>query len=188
VADLVRASRRTAGGLAYASAGNGTPQHLAAELFRTATGADLRHVSYNGSAAALADVLKGQVEVMFCDVVPLLGHVESKRIRVLGVTSVGRQEALPGVAPIAECGLAELDNFEVVAWQCLVAPAGTPKEALDRLSVLLAQIMTERDIRERLLRQGVEPSIKSPEQLAAYIRAETVRWDRIIRAAGITAS
>ena len=188
VADLVRASRRKAGGLSYASAGNGTPHHLAAELFKTATGADLRHVSYNGSAPALADVLKGHVDVMFCDLPPLLAQVEGKRIQVLGVTSAGRQSALPGVATLAESGTADLADFEVVAWQCLVAPAGTPQETLDRLSGLLAQMLTQTETRARLQRQGVEPRTESPDRLTAYIRAETVRWEKIIRTAGITAS
>lgn len=186
VAGLLAAAKRKPGGLSYGSAGNGSPQHLAAEMFKAATGADLRHVPYGGSAAALTGVLSGQLEMMFVDLAPALAHVQSKRLRVLGVTSLGQQPTLPGVPAIADSGVAELAQFEVIAWQSLVAPAGTPKDVLERLNRLLVQMLEQPAVRERLQREGVEPRSGSPEQLSATIRSETERWAKIIKAAGIS--
>ncbi len=186
VAELLAVARRKPGGLAYGSAGNGSPQHLAAEIFKSATGADLRHVPYGGSAAALTDVLRGQLELMFVDLAPALAHVQSKRLRALGVTSLAPQPTLPGVPPIAESGVAELARFEVIAWQSLVAPAGTPKDVLERLNRRLVQMLEQPAMRERLRHEGVEPRPGSPEQLAATIRAEAERWAKIIKGAGIS--
>ena len=186
VAELLAAAKRRPGGLSFGSAGNGTPQHLAAEIFKAATGADLRHVPYGGSAAALNDVLGGQLDLMFVDFAPALAHAQGQRLRVLGVTSLARQPTLPDVPTIAESGVSELAQFEVIAWQSLVAPAGTSGEVVARLSQLLIQMIDRPDVRERLQREGVEPRSGSPEQLAATIRADTGRWAKIIKAARIS--
>ena len=186
VAELLAAAKRRPGGLSFGSAGNGTPQHLAAEIFKAATGADLRHVPYGGSAAALNDVLGGQLDLMFVDLAPALAHAQGQRLRVLGVTSLARQQTLPDVPTIAESGVSELAQFEVIAWQSLVAPAGTSGEVVARLSQLLIQMIDRPDVRERLQREGVEPRSGSPEQLAATIRADTGRWAKIIKAARIS--
>lgn len=186
VAELLAAAKRRPGGLSFGSAGNGTPQHLAAEIFKAATGADLRHVPYGGSAAALNDVLGGQLDLMFVDLAPALAHAQGQRLRVLGVTSLARQPTLPDVPTVAESGVSELAQFEVIAWQSLVAPVGTSGEVVARLSQLLIQMIDRPDVRERLQREGVEPRSGSPEQLAATIRADTGRWAKIIKAARIS--
>ena len=186
VSELVSLAKGRSGGLSYGSAGNGSPQHLAAEMFRAATGVELRHVPYAGSAAALTDVLGGHVDMMFVDLAPALGHVRSKRLNALGVTSLARQPTLPDVPTIADSGMTELARFEAVAWQGLVAPAGTPRAVVDRLNRLLVEMLDRASVREALQRDGVEPRSSSPEQLAAAIRSDTDRWARVIKAARIS--
>jgi tripartite-type tricarboxylate transporter receptor subunit TctC len=187
VASLVSASKRKPGGLSYGSAGVGSPQHLAAEMFKAATGADLTHVPFGGSAAAVNNLLGGQLDLMFADLAPVLAHVQGKKLRPLGVTSRQRQATLPEVPTVAETPMPALEQFEAVAWQCVVAPAGTPKEVVQRLNAALVRMLEQPGIREKLLQAGVEPASGSPEQLAAYIRAESARWAKLIKATGITA-
>jgi tripartite-type tricarboxylate transporter receptor subunit TctC len=186
VAGLIAARRP--GGLAYGSAGNGSPQHLAAELFKAATGADLRHVPYGGSAAALTDCLAGRIELMFVDLPLAIAHARDERLRVLGVSSRTAQASLPQVAPIAECGVTALAGFEVVAWQSLVAPAGTPRPIVARINQSLRDWLQRPDTQDKLLRDGIEPRPGSPEQLSAVIREDSARWAKLIKAAGITLS
>jgi tripartite-type tricarboxylate transporter receptor subunit TctC len=185
MADLLDAANRKPGGLSYGSAGNGSPQHLAAELFKAATGAELRHFPYGGSAAALGDVLSGQLDLMFADLAPALGHIRGDRLRALGVTSRGRQSTLPEVASIAE-GSAELSRFEAVAWQSLVAPAGTPSALTQRIGLALRQVLDQPPTRDRLQREGVEPRTSTADELAAAIRSDTERWAKLIKAARIS--
>jgi tripartite-type tricarboxylate transporter receptor subunit TctC len=186
VNDLVSLSKARPGGLSYASAGNGSPQHLAAEMFKAATDAELRHVPYGGSAAALTDVLSGQVDMMFVDLAPALPHLRAKRLRALGVSSLTRQPTLPDVPALAESGVVELRRFEAVAWQSLIAPAGTPKPLVDRLNRLVVEMLDQPPVREGLQRDGIEPRSSSPDDLATVIRTDTERWARIIKAAGIS--
>jgi tripartite-type tricarboxylate transporter receptor subunit TctC len=186
VNDLVSLSNARPGGLSYASAGNGSPQHLAAEMFKAATDAELRHVPYGGSAAALTDVLSGQVDMMFVDLAPALPHLRAKRLRALGVSSLTRQQTLPDVPALAASGVAELRRFEAVAWQSLVAPAGTPRSLVDRLNRLVVEMLDQPPVREGLQRDGVESRSSSPDDLATVIRTDTERWARIIKAAGIS--
>jgi len=187
VRELVAASKRKPGGLSYGSAGVGSPQHLAAEMFKAATGADLLHVPFAGSAPAVANLLGGQLDLMFADIAPALAHVQAKKLRAVGVTSRLRQPTLPDVPAIAEAGMPALAQFEAVAWQCLVAPAGTPRDVINRLNELLVSMIEQPETREKLQQAGVEPRSGSSEQLATYIQSETARWAQIIKAAGITA-
>lgn len=186
LAELTALARGKSDGLLYGSAGNGSPQHLAGEMFKSATGMNLRHVPYKGSAVALTDLLGGQIDVMFIDIAPALGHIRSGKLRALAVTSARRQPTLPDVAPIADSGLPGTQGFEAVAWQSIVAPAGTPRDTVARLSQELARIMARPEVRERLERDGVEPRTSTPEQLAAYIRSETDRWSKVVKASGAT--
>ena len=186
LAEIVAHSRSKPDGLLYGSAGNGSPQHLPGEMFKSATGANLKHVPYNGSSAALTDLLGGQIELMFIDPAPALPHIRSGRLEALAVTSTWRQPTLPDVPTIAESGVHGTQGFEAVAWQSIVAPAGTPKDLLAKLSQELAKIMPQPDVRERLERDGVEPRTSTPEQLAAYIKSETERWGKVVKASGAT--
>ena len=186
VAELIALSKSTPDGLTYGSAGNGSPQHLGAEMFKAATGARLTHVPYKGSGLAVTDLLGGQIQLMFSDIPPALQHVRAGKLRALAVTSAARQPALPEVPTVAESGAAGTRNFEAVAWQSLVAPAGTPKELVSRYAQALAKVMAQPELRSRLEKEGFEPvaSNMRPEQLAAYIKTETERWGKAIKASG----
>ncbi|MFL6693238.1 MAG: Bug family tripartite tricarboxylate transporter substrate binding protein [Ramlibacter sp.] len=188
VADLVALSKSRPQGLSYGSAGNGSPQHLGVEMFKAATGANLAHVPYKGSGPAVTDLIGGQIDVMFSDIPPALQHVKGGRLRAIAVTSARRQSALPDVPTVAESGAAGTRDFEAVAWQSLVAPAGTPADVVRRDADALARVMAQKDLRARLEADGFEPvaTPMSPEQLAAYIRTETDRWGKVIRASGAT--
>ena len=188
VADLVALSKSRPKGLSYGSAGNGSPQHLGVEMFKAATGANLTHVPYKGSGPAVTDLLGGQLDLMFSDIPPALPHIKGGRLRALAVTSARRQSALPEVGTVAESGAAGTQGFEAVAWQSLVAPAGTPAELVRKYNEALAQVMANKELRARLEADGFEPvnGTMSPGQLAAYIRSETERWGKVIRASGAT--
>jgi tripartite-type tricarboxylate transporter receptor subunit TctC len=188
IADLVALSRSRSGGLSYGSAGNGSPQHLGVEMFKAATGANLSHVPYKGSGPAVTDLIGGQIDVMFSDIPPALQHVKTGRLRALAVTSAQRQPALPEIGTIAESGAAGTRGFEAVAWQSLVAPAGTPRELVQKYAEALHRVIAQPELRARLEAEGFEPAATggSPDKLAAYIRTETDRWGKVIRASGAT--
>jgi tripartite-type tricarboxylate transporter receptor subunit TctC len=186
IAELVALSKSTPGGLSYGSAGNGSPQHLGAEMFKAQTGAVLTHVPYKGSGPAVTDLLGGQIQLMFSDIPPALQHVRSGRLKALAVTSVKRQPALPEMPTVAESGAPGTRGFEAVAWQSLVAPAGTPRDVIARYSEALAKVMAQPELRARLEKEGFEPGTSTADQLAAYIRSETERWGPVIKASGAT--
>jgi len=186
IADLVALSKSKPGGLTYGSAGNGSPHHLGMEMFKAATGAHLTHVPYKGSSPAITDLLGGQIQAMFSDIPPALPHVRSGRLRAIAVTSAKRQSALPEVPTVAESGASGTQGFEAVAWQSLVAPAGTPREIVNRYADALAKVMAQPALRSKLEQDGFEPVARSmsPDQLSAYIRSETERWGKVIKASG----
>ena len=182
--ELVMLARSKPGGLSYGSAGNGSPQHLGAEMFKFATGASMTHVPYKGSALALTDLLGGQLQLMFTDIAPALQHVRSGRLRALAVTSRKRQPTFPDVPTVAESGVPGTAGFEAVAWQSIVAPAGTPTALVDRYSQEIARLVAQPALRQKLESDGFEPASSTPQQLAAYIRSESERWGQVIRASG----
>ncbi|WP_246475237.1 tripartite tricarboxylate transporter substrate binding protein [Diaphorobacter ruginosibacter] len=184
--ELVALSRSRREGLSYGSAGNGSPQHLAAEMLKAATGARLNHVPYKGSALAVTDLLGQQIDVMFSDIAPVLQHVKSGRLRALAVTSPRRQASMPDVPAVAESGIKGTADFDAVAWQSLVAPAGTSRELVGKMAAALSKVMSEASVRAQLARDGLEPGSIAPEQLAEYIRSETARWAAVVRFSGAT--
>ncbi|TFZ00578.1 tripartite tricarboxylate transporter substrate binding protein [Ramlibacter henchirensis] len=186
IGELIALSKSKPGTLSYGSAGNGSPQHLGVEMFKAATGADLTHVPYRGSAPAVTDLLGGQIQVMFSDIPPALQHVKTGRLRALAVTSAKRQPALQDVPTIAESGAPGTKDFEAVAWQSLVAPAGTPRELVDRYAQALAKVMNQPELRARFSADGFEPGTMMPQALAAYIRSESERWGKVVKASGAT--
>jgi tripartite-type tricarboxylate transporter receptor subunit TctC len=189
IAELVALSKSRPQGLVYGSAGNGSPHHLGAEMFKAATGANLTHVPYRGSSPAVSDLLGGQIDLMFSDIPPAQGHVKVDRLRAIAVTSARRQSTFPNVPTVAESGVAGTQNFEAVAWQSLVAPAGTPADRVAAYADALAKVMQEPALRARLEGEGFEPvrTPMSPAQLAAYVRSETERWGAVVRASGASA-
>ena len=181
VAALLALADARPDGLLYGSAGVGTPQHLAAELFQSATGAQLTHVPYGGSAPALVDLVAGRIELMFSDVAPALPHLRAGRLRALGVTSARPQPSLPGVPSLAASGAAGTQGFEAVAWQALVASATMDEALRRRCASALQTVMANADVQGQLQAEGVEPRSSGPDELAATIRSETARWGRLIR-------
>lgn len=170
------------GELAFASSGLGAASHLTMELFLLMTGTRMLHVPYKGPAPGVIDLMAGRVSVMSPSTVATLPHVRSGRLRALAVTTPERVAALPDFPTVAEAGV---PGFESVSWFGLVAPAGTPKEVMSRLHQEAVAILRAPDVKERLARDGTEVIAGSPEEFGTYIRAEIVKWAKVVKSAGI---
>lgn len=169
-------------GLAYGSAGNGSPQHLGAEMLKTAAGIKIRHVPYRGSAPALLDVIAGHIAFMVVDLQPALQHIKAGKVRVLGTTTTTRVAAAPEIPTLAEAGLS---GVELVAWQGVVAPSGTPRPVVDLLAAQLGKLTADAAARDKLKAMALEPLPPStPDSFAAYIKTEIERWAVIVRNSG----
>jgi tripartite-type tricarboxylate transporter receptor subunit TctC len=169
-------------GLAYGSAGNGSPQHLGAEMLKAAAGIDIRHVSYRGSVAAMLDVIAGHIPFMVMDLQPALPQIRDGKVRVLGVTTPKRVAAAPDIPTLAEGGLT---GFELVAWQGVVAPAGVPRPIVDQLAARIEKLVADPAIRDKLTAIALEPLTGStPDSFAAYIKSEVDRWAVIVKNSG----
>jgi tripartite-type tricarboxylate transporter receptor subunit TctC len=169
-------------GLAYGSAGNGSPQHLGAEMLKTAAGIDIRHVSYRGSVPAMLDVIAGRIPFMVVDLLPALPQIREGKVRALGVTTLSRVAAAPEIPSLAEAGL---PGFELVAWQGVVAPAGAPRTIVDQLAAQIGKLVADPAVRDKLTAIALEPLTGStPDNFAAYIRAEVDRWADIVKNSG----
>src|ERR1700761_1028761 len=169
-------------GMAYGSAGNGSPQHLSAELLKTQAGIDIRHVPYRGSVPAMTDVIANHIPFMIVDLEPALPQIKEGKVRVLGVTTPKRVAAAPDIPTIAEGGL---PGYELVAWQGVVAPAGTPRPVIDALAGQIAKLLSEPATRERFTAIALEilPG-STPDSFAAFIRSEVDRWADIVKKSG----
>jgi tripartite-type tricarboxylate transporter receptor subunit TctC len=169
-------------GLAYGSAGAGSPQHLGAEMLKSAAGIDIRHVPYRGSVPAMLDVIAGHIPFMVVDLQPALPQIREGKLTVLGVTTPKRVAAAPDIPTLAEGGLA---GYELVAWQGVVAPAGTPPAIVDSLAAQIAKLLGDPATRDKLLTIAIEPLTGStPDSFAAYIKTEVDRWAAIVRNSG----
>jgi tripartite-type tricarboxylate transporter receptor subunit TctC len=169
-------------GLAYGSAGNGSPQHLGAEMLRSAAGIDIRHVAYRGSVPAMLDVIAGHIPFMVVDLQPALPQISEGKVRVLGVTTPKRVAVAPDIPTLAEGGLA---GFELVAWQGVVAPAAVPRTIVDRLAAQIAKLVADPATRDRLTTIALEPlSGSTPDSFSAYIKTEVDRWADIVKNSG----
>jgi tripartite-type tricarboxylate transporter receptor subunit TctC len=182
VKDLVDASKAKPGSLSFASAGNGTSQHLSGELFKSIAGIDIVHVPYRGSAPAIQDVMGGQVPFMFDTSVVAAPFIESGKVRALAVTSAKRAAQWPNVPTMAESGVA---NYEIVSWQAIFAPAGTPPAIVQRLHTEIAKIIKSADMQERFAKLGLDPSGMTPAELAKFQASEITKWAAVIRAGNI---
>jgi tripartite-type tricarboxylate transporter receptor subunit TctC len=172
-------------GLAYGSAGNGSPQHLGAEMLRTAAGIDIRHVPYRGSVPAMLDIIAGHIPFMIVDLQPALPQIRDGKLRVLGVTTAKRVAAAPDIPTLAETGL---PGFELVAWQGVVAPAGVPRPIVEQLAAQIAKLVADAATRDKLTALSLEPLTGStPDSFSAYIRAEVERWAAVVKASGAEA-
>jgi len=182
LADFIAYAKSTPG-LAYGSAGNGSPQHLGAEMLKTAAGIDIRHVPYRGSVPAMLDVIAGHIPFMVVDLQPALQQIREGKLTVLGVTTTKRIAAAPDIPTLAEGGLA---GYELVAWQGVVAPAGTPRAIVDSLAAQIAMLLADPATRDKLTRIAIEPLAGStPDSFAAFIRTEVDRWAVVVRNSGV---
>ena len=181
VKELLKLAKSKPGQLAFASAGNGSPPHLAGELFKSMAGVDIVHVPYRGDAPASTDVLSGHVPMMFMNIVLAMPNVRAGKLRALAVTGSTRAAVIPDVPTIAESGLA---GYQVNGWWGILVPKETPAGVVARLSADLASIMRMPEVKERLEREGSEPVGSSPAQFAAHIKAEIGKWTPVVKASG----
>jgi tripartite-type tricarboxylate transporter receptor subunit TctC len=169
-------------GLAYGSAGNGSPQHLGAEMLKSAAGINIRHVPYRGSVPAMLDVIAGHVSFMVVDLQPALPQIAEGKVRVLGVTTAKRVAAAPDIPTLAEAGLA---GFELVAWQGVVAPAALPRPIVDRLAAQIGKLVANPATRDKFKVLALESlPASTPDSFAAYVKTEVVRWAAIVKNSG----
>ena len=183
MADLVRIAKEKKGDLSYASAGNGTTNHLAVELFKSETGIDMLHVPYRGNPLAILDVIGGRVPVMFDFVLTALPQVRDGKVRGIATTGKTRAPVLPDLPTVAET---VLPGYEAGTWFGFYAPAGTPREIIDKLHDNIVDVLKQPDVAEKLGRLGVEIVASTPEELAAATKAEVAKWGPIVKKARVT--
>ena len=180
VKELIAYAKANPGKLTYGSAGMGTAHHLIGEQFNAQAGVDILHVPYKGSSPAVADLIGGQVSMMYDTIASCLPHIKSGKLRPLAVTTAARSASLPEIPTIAE---AALPGFEVTTWFGFVAPAKTPPEIIAKLNAEIVKILQMPDTRERLLASGSEPVGNTPEQMGAQIARETAEFAKIVKKA-----
>ncbi|MCX7202146.1 MAG: tripartite tricarboxylate transporter substrate binding protein [Burkholderiales bacterium] len=180
VKELIALAKAKPRAITFASAGNGQSNHLSGEIFRTMAGVEMVHVPYKGSAPGLTDTVAGNTSIMFVDILSALPHIKSGRLKALGVTGDVRSPALLDVPTIAD----SLPGFNGNTWLGLVAPAGTPRDIVAKLSAETHKALNAPDVKERLLAQGVEPVGSTPEQFAAHIESEMARYAAVVKSSG----
>ena len=180
--DLIALAKKRRGELTFASAGIGSSNHLSGELFRVMAGIDIIHVPYKGGGAAVTDLIAGQVSMYFGTTPSTVPHVRAGRLRALAVTSLQRSRATPDIPTMAE---AALPGFENAAWHGLMAPAGTPQAVIDKLHNEVVRVLRTPEIIERMASQGVDVIAGSPAELAAFIKQDLVKYDKLVKSAGL---
>ncbi|WP_042879198.1 Bug family tripartite tricarboxylate transporter substrate binding protein [Cupriavidus necator] len=181
VAELIALVKANPDKLSYASAGSGSPQHMAAEVFKSMTGTRITQIPYKGSAPALVDLLGGNVDMMFCPINSALPHIRSGKLRALGTSGAKRVELLPKVPTIAET----LPNFESDIWIGMVAPARTPPAIISKLNAELRRSLALPDVQGKLAEQGIYAESSTPLEFTRLIASDQKRWAEVIRAANI---
>ena len=180
VAEFIALAKAQPGKFAYGSTGLGTAHHLIGEQFNDMAGVDLRHIPYKGSAPALTDLLGGQIQAMFDTVASCLPHIRSGRLRALAVATATRSSALPDVPTLSESGLR---GFDVASWFGLLVPAGTSRAIIDQLHHETVKALANPEVRNQLTAMGAEPVGNTPEQMAAQIKAEVIRFSVLAKRA-----
>lgn len=170
--------------ISYASAGNGTAPHFAAEMFKLSTGTSMLHVPYKGSAPAVNDIIGGQTQVMFPSLFTAIPYVKGGKMKALGVAGDKRSALMPDVPTLKEQGIAGVD---VSQWHAIFAPAKTPKPVVDLLNKTLNQVLADKSVVQRLEGHGAEVSTMSPEQLGSFVQQEQVKWKKVVQAAKLKA-
>ena len=180
VEDLIALAKARPGQLTYGSAGNGTSIHMSTELFKSMTGADMLHVPYKGVSQAMVDLVGGQFPLMFSDAMTALPHVRSGKLLPIAITA--SSPLYPGVPTFIESGLA---GYDPSVWYGVFAPAGTPKDIVQKLSLAIAQGLQSPQVRDRLAAMGAQTVGNTPEAFGEFVRADIARWAKVVKAAGI---
>lgn len=185
VAELADLARQRPGELTFSSSGSGTTSHLAGEMFKSTAGVDIRHIPYKGTSGAINDFLAGRISMMIDTSSNFIDQVKQGKIKALGVTSRKRLAALPDVPSISESP--GFESYEVSLWSGVLAPAGTPRAVIDRLNAAIGTVMTSPQMVERMAGYGIQTTHSTPEEFAERIRADTLKWARIIEQSGARA-
>ncbi len=184
IRELIALGKANPGKLTFGTAGAGSVSHLGIEMLKSMAKVDFLHIPYKGVAPALVSLLGGETALLYDPVLTSLPHVKAGRMRALAVGASKRSSLLPDVPTVAESGL---PGFEASSWFGIVAPAATPREIISRLHATLVKTIGDKEVSQRLLSQGMEPVLNTPEQFAERIREELPRWGKLVRAAGIKA-
>ncbi|MGE5096765.1 MAG: tripartite tricarboxylate transporter substrate binding protein [Betaproteobacteria bacterium] len=182
IRELVDHAKKNPGKLSFGSSGTGAASHLSAELFKSMAGVEMLHVPYKGTGQAVTDLVGGQIDVMFSPAETVMQHVQAGRLKVLAVTSAKRFEALPNVPTVAESGV---PGYEAVGWFGLFAPAATPKDIVDKVSVDANRVLADPDVKRKMVAAGAEPSGMTPEAFGRFVRSEMAKWARLMKERGI---
>ncbi|MBV8271882.1 MAG: tripartite tricarboxylate transporter substrate binding protein [Cupriavidus sp.] len=182
VQDVIAAARAKPGSINFGSSGNGTSQHLAAELFTSMAGLRMTHVPYKGSSQAVQALLGNQVDLVFENSVAAMPMIQAGKFRALATTGAKRAPELPDVPTMAESGLS---GYEIVSWQAIFAPAGTPMPIINKLSTEIGKIIRQPDVRSKLASMGIEPSGAGPTELGSFQKSEVAKWANLIKVANI---
>jgi len=177
VRSLVALAKQKPGALNFGSGGIGSPLHLAGELFKQATHVEIVHIAYKGTAPAAVNLAAGEVQILFPSMISMYPYIQAHRARVLAVMNDRRSASLPAIPTTAEAGC---PGLTAGIWYGLIAPAGTPRPIVDQLQQLVTQAIAKKDIRERLLRDDVEPLGRGPDEFAAFADAELKKWSKVI--------
>ncbi len=181
VAELVKLAKVKAQGLNYASSGNGTPYHLAGELFKSMAGVDIVHIPHKGSGEARTSVMSGQVEMMFDAVTTMTSNVRTGRVRALGTTGLKRSKVMPELPTVSEAGV---KGYESPIWLGVMAPTGTPRPILDRLNTEITKVTTRGDTVAAWEKQGAEAMVMSVAEFEKYLNADIAKWAQVVKASG----
>ena len=181
LAELLRLAKSKPKELNYASSGNGTPYHMAGELFKAMAGVDIVHVPYKGSSGARTDLLGGQVQMMFDAVPTMSDHVRGGKVKAFGTSGEKRSAVLPNVPTIAEAGV---PGYEAVIWLGIMAPRNTPREIVNRLNAEITKITGRPEVRDAWAKQGALAMTMTPEEFARFTTDDIAKWERIVRISG----
>ena len=181
IQELITLAKAKPGGVLYPSAGSGNATHLGGELFAVMAGVELTHVPYKGAGLGLNDLIAGRLQTVFATAPSVMGFVKSGRLRAIAVTSSKRSALMPELPTVAESGV---PGYEASSWYGLLAPAKTPRPVVLRLNAEAKRALAVPEINERLIAQGVDPVGNSPEEFAAYVRTEIIKWAKVIKASG----
>lgn len=180
--EFIALAKSSPGKLNYATAGNANPNHLAGELFNMMAGVKMQAVPYKGGGPAIADLIGGQVQVLFSVLYSVIPQIKAGKLKAIAVARETRLSSLPQVPTFAEAGL---PGFDPKSWQGIIAPAGTPKATIDKLAGEIGKILAQREVSEKLINQGTEPYYLGPEQFAALMQSDSARIAKIVKAANI---